>query len=39
MANINDILIKPLLTEKTSLQTELTNRYAFVVNKSKQRSD
>jgi large subunit ribosomal protein L23 len=32
MANINDILIKPLLTEKTSLQTELTNRYAFVVN-------
>lgn len=31
MAHIEDILIKPLLTEKTSQETETTNRYAFEV--------
>lgn len=31
MAHIEQILIKPLLTEKTSEATELTNRYSFIV--------
>ncbi|MDA8791671.1 50S ribosomal protein L23 [Bacteriovoracaceae bacterium] len=28
----NNVILKPLLTEKTSVQTELRNRYAFKVN-------
>lgn len=32
MANIQDIIVKPLLTEKTSVDTENYNRYAFMVN-------
>ncbi len=31
MANIDQIVLKPLLTEKTAVQTEATNRYAFIV--------
>ncbi len=31
MANIDQVIVKPLLTEKTSMQTETFNRYAFVV--------
>lgn len=31
MAHLEDILIKPLLTEKISIETEATNRYAFEV--------
>lgn len=29
--HLEEVLIKPLLTEKTSLQTENTNRYTFLV--------
>jgi large subunit ribosomal protein L23 len=32
MLGLENVLIKPLLTEKTSKETELFNRYAFVVN-------
>jgi len=32
MIGLENVLIKPLLTEKTSKDTELFNRYAFVVN-------
>jgi ribosomal protein L23 len=35
--HINEVLIKPLLTEKSSIVTENTNRYAFKV-KRKQTS-
>lgn len=31
--NIENVIIKPLLTEKSSLETELRNRYVFQVNK------
>jgi large subunit ribosomal protein L23 len=31
MYNVEDILIKPLLTEKISVQTETLNRYGFQV--------
>ena len=29
--HLEEVLIKPLLTEKSSLQTETTNRYSFLV--------
>lgn len=32
MLGLENVLIKPLLTEKTSQVTEAFNRYAFVVN-------
>ncbi len=32
MLGLENVLIKPLLTEKTSKETETFNRYAFVVN-------
>jgi large subunit ribosomal protein L23 len=32
MMGLENILIKPLLTEKTSQETESFNRYTFVVN-------
>ena len=32
MLSIENVLIKPLLTEKTSQETEKYNRYSFVVN-------
>jgi large subunit ribosomal protein L23 len=32
MLSIEHVLIKPLLTEKTSKETESFNRYGFVVN-------
>jgi large subunit ribosomal protein L23 len=32
MLALENVLIKPLLTEKTSKETETFNRYAFVVN-------
>ena len=32
MLGLENVLIKPLLTEKTSKETEAYNRYAFVVN-------
>lgn len=32
MAAINDVLVKPLITEKISSETENFNRYGFVVN-------
>jgi large subunit ribosomal protein L23 len=32
MLGLENVLIKPLLTEKTSKETESFNRYAFVVN-------
>lgn len=32
MATINDIIIKPLITEKISTDTEANNRYGFIVN-------
>ena len=32
MLGLESVLIKPLLTEKTSKETETYNRYAFVVN-------
>lgn len=32
MATIGQIIIKPLLTEKTAVVTEKTNRYSFMVN-------
>ena len=31
MAHIEQIIVKPLLTEKTSEATEKTNRYSFIV--------
>ena len=31
MLGLENVLIKPLLTEKTSKETELFNRYAFMV--------
>jgi large subunit ribosomal protein L23 len=31
MTGLENVLIKPLLTEKTSKETETFNRYAFVV--------
>jgi large subunit ribosomal protein L23 len=31
MAHIEDILIKPMITEKASLATEKCNRYGFLV--------
>jgi large subunit ribosomal protein L23 len=33
MLGLENVLIKPLLTEKTSKVTEAFNRYAFVVNR------
>lgn len=32
MAAINDVLVKPLITEKISTETDNFNRYGFVVN-------
>ncbi len=32
MTGLENVLVKPLLTEKSSKETELNNRYAFVVN-------
>ena len=32
MLGLESVLVKPLLTEKTSKETETYNRYAFVVN-------
>jgi large subunit ribosomal protein L23 len=32
MLGLENVIIKPLLTEKTSKETESFNRYAFVVN-------
>jgi large subunit ribosomal protein L23 len=32
MIGLENVLVKPLLTEKTSSETEKYNRYAFVVN-------
>lgn len=32
MVSLENVLVKPLLTEKTSKETESFNRYAFVVN-------
>ena len=32
MLGLENVLVKPLLTEKTSKETEAYNRYAFVVN-------
>jgi large subunit ribosomal protein L23 len=32
MIGLENVLIKPLLTEKTSKDTEAFNRYAFVIN-------
>jgi large subunit ribosomal protein L23 len=32
MLGLENVLIKPLLTEKTSKETETFNRYTFVVN-------
>jgi large subunit ribosomal protein L23 len=32
MMGLENVLVKPLLTEKTSKETETFNRYAFVVN-------
>jgi len=32
MLGLENVLIKPLLTEKTSKETESFNRYSFVVN-------
>ena len=31
MMGLENVLVKPLLTEKSSKETELNNRYAFVV--------
>jgi large subunit ribosomal protein L23 len=31
MANLSTVIIRPLITEKTSLGTELFNRYGFLV--------
>ncbi|MBL7664215.1 MAG: 50S ribosomal protein L23 [Bacteriovoracaceae bacterium] len=31
MSQVNQIIVKPLLTEKTSVTTEKDNRYGFVV--------
>jgi large subunit ribosomal protein L23 len=31
MANLNEIIVKPLITEKISLSSETFNRYGFVV--------
>lgn len=33
MANLNELIIEPLITEKVSLGSENFNRYGFVVNK------
>ena len=32
MASINDVIVKPLITEKISADSEANNRYGFVVN-------
>lgn len=32
MAAINDVLVKPLISEKIAIDTEANNRYGFVVN-------
>ena len=32
MLSLENVLVKPLLTEKSSKETETYNRYAFVVN-------
>ena len=32
MAAINDVIVKPLITEKVSADSEANNRYGFVVN-------
>ena len=32
MIGLENVIVKPLLTEKTSKETETYNRYAFVVN-------
>lgn len=32
MAAINDVIVKPLITEKISAESEANNRYGFVVN-------
>ena len=34
-----DVIIKPLVTEKVTNQTELFNRYAFVVSRSSNKID
>ncbi len=32
MSAINDVIVKPLITEKVSADSEANNRYGFVVN-------
>jgi large subunit ribosomal protein L23 len=32
MSGLENVLIKPLMTEKSSKETEVTNRYSFLVN-------
>ncbi|MGZ3789084.1 MAG: 50S ribosomal protein L23 [Bacteriovorax sp.] len=32
MAAINDVIVKPLITEKISAESDAQNRYGFVVN-------
>jgi large subunit ribosomal protein L23 len=32
MSGLENVLVKPLMTEKTSKETEATNRYSFLVN-------
>jgi len=34
MANLNEIIVKPLITEKISQFSELQNKYGFVVKKN-----
>lgn len=38
MKGLENVLVKPLLTEKTSKETESFNRYAFVVNTKSNKS-
>ena len=39
MLGLENVLVKPLLTEKTSKETEAYNRYAFVVQRTADRVD
>jgi len=32
MASLNDVIVKPLITEKISADSDANNRYGFVVN-------
>lgn len=32
MTGLENVLVKPLMTEKSSKETEATNRYSFIVN-------